>query len=56
MPTVVRPLLRIVYNRFRFFYITLDEDIALTLERAVLYSAVKAYDDALTFIASIRPE
>lgn len=56
MPTAVGSPLRIVCGRFRSLHVTLDEDTALTLERAVLHGAVGAYDDALTLIASIRPE
>jgi len=54
--TAVGPPLRIVYGRFRSLQVTLDEDTALTLDKAVLYGLVGAYEDAIRLIASIPPE
>jgi len=50
------PPVRIVNGRFRSLYVTLDEDTALKLDKAVLYGKVGAYEDALALIASIPPE
>lgn len=53
MSAAIVPLPRTVYGRFRSLYVTLDEDIALKLDKAVLYGLVGAYEHALTLIASI---
>jgi hypothetical protein len=45
-----------INSKFLSLYNTLNEDIILKLDKAVLYNNVKALKDALALIASINPK
>ena len=54
--TAVVPLPQTVYSKSRSLYAILDKDIALKLDKVILYSLIRAYKDTIGLIVSIPPE